>query len=73
MADVLLICGLFDVYGKGGHKTGRQEFVVSHGVDLDTDKTVILPCVHPSELGATHLGGNDWILYDKLKKGSHHD
>lgn len=33
-------------------KTKRQKLVVSHGVDMLTGKTVILPCDHPQELGA---------------------
>lgn len=33
-------------------KTKREKLVVSHGVDMLTGKTVILPCDHPKELGA---------------------
>lgn len=33
-------------------KTGRKEIVVSHGVDEDTMKTIILPQVPVKDLGA---------------------
>lgn len=34
-------------------RTGREELIVSHGVDEDTGKTVILPCETPESIGAT--------------------
>jgi hypothetical protein len=46
-----------------GHRTGWKENIVSHGVDLDTDKTVILPFEQPLALGAVYndkLG--EWVL-----------
>lgn len=33
-------------------RTEQKEEVVSHGVDLDTGKTVTLPCVPPADVGA---------------------
>lgn len=33
-------------------RTGREQVVVSHGIDLATDQTVILPCETPEALGA---------------------
>lgn len=33
-------------------KTGKPRQVVSHGVDSDTDKAVILPCETPASIGA---------------------
>lgn len=33
-------------------KTGRDELVVSHGVDESTGRSVVLPCEHPQVLGA---------------------
>ena len=33
-------------------RTGREQVVVSHGIDMDTDRTVILPCEPPEALGA---------------------
>jgi hypothetical protein len=47
---IRLICGLFPTYDADGTETGK-EYVVSHGVDDDL-KTVVLPQVHPRELGA---------------------
>lgn len=33
-------------------RTGRTEEIVSHGVDADTGKPVILPCESPQAIGA---------------------
>lgn len=33
-------------------RTGREELVVSHGIDEHTGKTVILPCEPPERIGA---------------------
>lgn len=44
-------------------RTGRKEDIVSHGVDIDTDETVILPPESPLALGAVYnsqLG--EWVL-----------
>ena len=49
---ILCVTGWFDVYGKDGLATGDREFVVSHGVNLLTGRDVVLPCEHPSTLGA---------------------
>ncbi len=64
MPRVILITGTFPIY-KNGHKTGKTEFVVSHGVNEETGRNVILPCEHPAMLGAkfdTQL--QEWVLED---------
>lgn len=33
-------------------KTGREEVIVSHGIDEVSGRTVILPCERPEVLGA---------------------
>ncbi|CAB3737669.1 hypothetical protein LMG22037_06169 [Paraburkholderia phenoliruptrix] len=33
-------------------KTGKSQQVVSHGVDTDTGKNIILPCDSPASVGA---------------------
>ena len=33
-------------------KVGRYELVVSHGIDDMTDRVVVMPSCHPSEVGA---------------------
>lgn len=46
-------------------KTGRMELVASHGVDLDTDRAVVLSCDHPQALGARvdpEMG--EWVIPD---------
>lgn len=50
---IICICGHFDIYDNKGVKTGRKEFVVSHGID-DNGKLVILPQEHPESLGAKY-------------------
>jgi len=32
-------------------RTGREELVVSHGIDKRTGKTAILPCEQPQRIG----------------------
>jgi hypothetical protein len=60
---IVLITGTFPVY-KQGIKVGT-EFVVSHGIDLDTDRHVILPCEHPSRIeGAKMHPELGWVIED---------
>lgn len=49
---IICICGLFEVYDRHGRPIGREEFMVSHGIDDRTGRTVILPNEHPAKLGA---------------------
>ena len=50
---IICITGWFDIYDRQGYKTGKKEFVVSHGIDTDNnDKIVVLPSEHPRDLGA---------------------
>lgn len=35
-------------------KTGREERIVSHGIDMATDRPVILPCEKPEVIGARY-------------------
>jgi hypothetical protein len=47
-------------------KTGLQEQVVSHGVDLDTGRSVILPAEHPGKLGAVFDPGyGEYLILGK--------
>lgn len=59
---IILTCGDFDIYDKYG-KTGKTEFVASHGYDTETGKTVIVSNDHPRVLGAvfdTKIG--EWVI-----------
>ena len=61
MGRIILITGDFDIY-EGNVKDGK-EFVVSHGIDEETGKNIILPSVHPSTLGGkfnSRLG--EWVI-----------
>lgn len=33
-------------------RTGQMQLLVSHGIDLETDQTIVLPQVAPSAIGA---------------------
>ena len=48
---IICICGTYERYDRG-RRTGIKEFVVSHGIDAATGRTVILPNEHPATLGA---------------------
>ena len=61
---IICITGWLDRY-KGGIKVDR-EFVVSHGINPETDEMVILPCEHPSRLGAVFNNEiGEYVIYDK--------
>ena len=64
---IIVICGYFQKEDRFGYLTGEKEFGVSHGVDMTTDESVVLPCVsHPELLGAKfdqQLG--EWVIYDE--------
>lgn len=52
MGRIICITGHFPIYDRNGFDTGDTEFVVSHGVDEETGKTIVLTNVHPSLIGA---------------------
>jgi hypothetical protein len=54
-----------DVRDVNGNPTGRKELIVSHGVDYETLKNVVLPQEHPRVLGAHYNTTiNGWVLRD---------
>jgi hypothetical protein len=63
---IIVICGFFEKEDKFGYPTDEKEFGVSHGVDMITGQSVVLPWVsHPELLGAKfnqQIG--EWVLYD---------
>jgi hypothetical protein len=64
MSRVICITGTFDVL-KRGVPTGAKEFVVSHGINEETGRTVILPTEHPAQLGAKFDRQlHEWVLED---------
>lgn len=64
MGRVICITGTFEVC-RQGVPTGQTEFSVSHGVDEDTGRTVILPTEHPARLGARFDKKlHEWVLED---------
>lgn len=64
MGRIVVITGYFDVM-ESGRPTGKKELLVSHGVDEDTCRTVVLPSEHPRELGAAFDSKLcEWVLPD---------
>lgn len=63
---IIVITGWFGEYDRHGMKTGKKIFGVSHGVDEETGRTVILPCVNaPMDLGAKFNNDiGEWVIYD---------
>lgn len=62
MSRIICIADWFDVINRGIN-TGRKEYVVSHGIDEDTGRHVILPSEHPSKLGAKiDPEINEWVI-----------
>jgi hypothetical protein len=51
------------VHTEHNEKTGRMEQVVSHGIDPDTGKTIVLPQDSPEKIGAVfdHNTG-EWLI-----------
>ena len=62
---IICITRWFDIYDRQGYKTGKKEFVVSHGVDTDNNgKIVVLPTEHPRDLGAIFSEEiREWVIY----------
>ena len=64
---IIVICGYFQKEDRFGYLTGEKEFGVSHGVDMITGQSVVLPCVsRPESLGAKfdqNIG--EWVINDE--------
>lgn len=61
MSDIMVI-----VVKEKNHRTGRIEEIVSHGINLDTDQTVIMSGCSPQSVGAVfdvELG--EYVIRDK--------
>lgn len=62
MGRIILVTGFFSVFDSYGTEIDK-EFVVSHGVDEETGRNVVVQCEHPTRLGAkfdTDL--QEWVL-----------
>lgn len=45
---------------------GTKTLIVSHGVNYNTGRVVILPCEPPDRLGAEFNSVlHEWVIYDK--------
>ena len=65
MATTILITKMFAVLDKNGFSTGKTELLVDYARDEETLQQIVVPCVHPSELGGifdVELG--EWRLHD---------
>lgn len=60
---LVLICKNFLKYDKYGRSNGDTELLVDCAVDYETLQNVVVPCDHPSALGAVmdrDLG--EWVI-----------
>ena len=58
---------LLITYTERNETTGRMETIVSHGIDLDTGRTVVLPQERPEQLGGVlDRDFGEYIIRDKL-------
>jgi hypothetical protein len=48
---ILLITKYFETLDTYGFPTGEKELLVDYGIDLETDQTIVLPNIHPKEIG----------------------
>lgn len=55
-----LVTGWF--YEDEHSSVGNKKFMVSHGVDWNTGKTVILPNEHPRDLGGFEIKPYGWFI-----------
>ena len=65
MATTILITKMFPILDKDGFATGKKELLIDYALNEKTLKPVVVPCVHPSELGGrfdVELG--EWYLPD---------
>lgn len=61
---IMLITGNFPLYDREDIPTGKTEFVVSHGVDLDTGIPMVLPNEPPSSFPGAFFSPevNEWLM-----------
>lgn len=45
--------------------TGRDIAVISHGVDTETGRHVILPSVAPDEIGEFWESAGEWVMFEE--------
>lgn len=67
MGRTICITGSFPALDRHNRPTGEKVFAVSHGIDEDSGRTVILPSEHPARLGARlDPQLNEWVLEDVM-------
>ncbi len=66
MGRTILITGWFDIYDQNCIKTGEKEFVVSHGIDEDTGRIVIVQSVPPLDITGSYYDDtiDEWVIGD---------
>lgn len=60
---IICVCKMFEVLDANKIPTWRKELLVDHVVDIETGRSVIVPCSHPSTIGAkfnSEIG--EWVL-----------
>ena len=62
--SIFVVTGWFDVYDKFGIKTGKKEFITSHGIDERTGQNIVLPNEPPGYLGAMKCPDGEWRIFN---------
>lgn len=65
---IILVADWFDEYGDFNIPTGKREYLVSHGVDLDTGKTIITDHFDPRKSTMCYFDEDmgEWVLKEKV-------
>jgi hypothetical protein len=59
------VCKRFPILDKHGYPTGETELLVDRAFMEDTGKPVIVPHVHPTELGAVFDPAfGEWVIHE---------
>lgn len=70
---LIVIANLFKTRDKYGIPTGQTELLADYAIEEETGKTVVVPPVHPAELGAMFdRDRQEWvILSNEMVKNEH--
>ena len=63
MGRIILITGIFPTYDEWGRKNG-EEFVVSHGIDEDSGKNIVMDSRHPRNISGSFYDKEmmEWVI-----------
>ena len=63
MQRIILITGTFPVLDSDGYPTDKREFTIDHAFNESTMEAVVVPSVHPLQLGGKFdTTIQEWVL-----------